>query len=401
MSIKITNVITLKSTLIFWSVVATAGMLGQQSLANEFTNAMAKGKPMIDFRLRSEMVDQDGKDDKANALTARTRLGFISGSMYGLKGFFEFENTTSFQDDYDSKTNFKTSYPVVADPEGSEVNQAYVMYAAKGVTAKAGRQRIILDGARFVGNVGWRQNEQTYDAVLLQLKQSNNMTATYSFIDGVNGILGGSPSKMDSHLFNVSYKAPANIKFVAYGYLLDMESGSDNKTLGASAKGSWKINPSMKALYSIEYAKMSDYADNDSGESANYINAEGGIKLRSTAIKLGYEVLGGDGATSFSTPLATKHKYNGWADKFLKTPDDGLVDIYVMGATKVSGTKLLAVFHTYSSDNGDSDYGSELNLLAVKKFGKHYSAGVKYANYMATDLATDTTKLWLWGGIKF
>ena len=41
----------------------------------------------------------------------------------------------------------------------------------------------------------------------------------------------------------------------------------------------------------------------------------------------GYEVLGADdGAalTSFQTPLATLHKFQGWADKFLTTPPNGI-----------------------------------------------------------------------------
>ena len=85
-------------------------------------------------------------------------------------------------------------------------------------------------------------------------------------------------------------------------------------------------------------------------------------------------MLGGDGETSFQTPLATKHAFNGWADKFLlATPANGLVDAYLTATGKVAGIKLLATYHMFSSDEGGDDYGSELDLLAVKKFGKNYS----------------------------
>jgi hypothetical protein len=40
-----------------------------------------------------------------------------------------------------------------------------VQYATKALDLTLGRQRINLDDQRFVGSVGWRQNEQTFDAV--------------------------------------------------------------------------------------------------------------------------------------------------------------------------------------------------------------------------------------------
>ena len=47
------------------------------------------------------------------------------------------------------------------------------------------------------------------------------------------------------------------------------------------------------------------------------------------------------------------------------------------------------------------DLGSELNLSYVKKYGKYYSAGIKYAAYSAGDIKTDTDKFWLWLGATF
>jgi len=401
MKVKEINSSGLMSTFLIWSAIAGVGMISQQAIASSITEALEKGKPVLDVRLRAEMVDQDGKNEKANALTARTRIGYMSGEFSGFKGYFEFENITAVKDDYNSLTNNKTAYPVVADPEGSEVNQAFLSYGGvKGLTAKVGRQRIILDNARFVGNVGWRQNEQTYDAALLKASMIKDVIATYAFVDGINGITGGS-AETDSHLINLSYKGLPATKLTAYSYLIDMESGADNKTLGLSASGKFAVSDSMKMLYAAEVAQMSDYADNDSGNSADYYSIEAGAALKPVTLKLGYEVLGGDGTTSFSTPLATKHKFNGWADVFLKTPDNGLVDMYLTAVGKIKGVKLLAVYHNYSSDTGGDDYGSEINLLAAKKFGKHYTAGVKYANYMAGDIKSDINKIWLWGGLKF
>jgi len=405
MKIKSKPIGHLLSSAVITGLFTSSLIFTQNSLAGGIISALEAGKPVLDVRLRAETVDQTPKSDKATAITARTRVGYKSGDYLGLKGYFEFENIAALIDDYNSTANGKTKFPVVADPEGSEVNQAFLTYTGvNGLLLKAGRQRIILDNARFVGNVGWRQNEQTFDAALINTTAVKGLSASYAFVNQVNGITGGA-DKTDTHLINASYKGLPNTKITAYAYLIDMEAGAkgDNKTLGASINGKYPINSSVKILYAGEFAQMSDFADNSSGTTANYYLVELGAAVKKASVKLGYEVLGGDGTTSFSTPLATKHKFNGWADMFLATPKDGLVDTYLTAVGKVSGIKLLATYHMFSSDNGGENYGSEIDLLAAKKFAKHYSVGIKYAKYMEGDLATkkDTNKFWLWGGISF
>lgn len=137
----------------------------------------------------------------------------------------------------------------------------------------------------------------------------------------------------------------------------------------------------------------------------------GGI-LGSVTLKVNYELLSGDGAGDrFTTPLATLHPYQGWADKFLNTPSDGIEDIYVTFVAKPFGAKFVAVYHDYNSDNDSYDYGSELNLLLTKSFKKHYTVGLKYAYYdadrNATNVArnagqsTDSTKFWAFIRFKY
>ena len=44
---------------------------------------------------------------------------------------------------------------------------------------------------------------------------------------------------------------------------------------------------------------------------------------------MGIEILANDKETSFATPLATLHKFNGFADQFLATPSQGLEDKFL------------------------------------------------------------------------
>jgi hypothetical protein len=75
----------------------------------------------------------------------------------------------------------------------------------------------------------------------------------------------------------------------------------------------------------------------------------------------GSEFLSGDAnktGQSYTTPLATLHKFNGWADQFLGTPDDGLEDAYVKFSTKLADYKLTVMYHDFSAEDSGNDYGS-------------------------------------------
>ncbi|RMG31120.1 MAG: hypothetical protein D6721_02215 [Gammaproteobacteria bacterium] len=374
---------------------------GSVPAADTITEALAGGKPSLDMRLRYENVDQTGISKNAHAFTLRTRLGYGTGTYLGVSAFAEFEDTTAVSDDdYNSKKNGKTQYPVVADPDATAVNQAYLQYTGLPDTRiRYGLQRVILDNARFVGNVGWRQNEQTFQGFTLVNTSLPDTTIVYGYVTEVHDILENHIDTR-SHIVHLDYAGLPVGKLTAYGYFLDLRNQNSNKTLGLRFTGKQDLD-AFTLLYALEYAKQSDYKGGNNAIDGDYRLIEVGGKARGITAKLGYEVLGHDNYAGFQTPLATKHAFNGWADKFLTTPKSGLEDVYLSVGGKLAGIKLLAVYHDFSSDQGSTDYGTEWNLLAAKKFGKHYSVGVKFADYNADKFATDTTKFWIWAGLKF
>ena len=397
------------SALLVASVLAGANV----SVANaaDLAEAIAAGKAGVDLRYRYETVDQTGVTKDATASTLRTRLNYATGDYNDFSAFIEFDDVTAFGDiEYNDATGLataQTSYPVVADPEGTEVNQAKLSY--KGVedtTVTLGRQRVIFDNARFIGNVGWRQNEQAYDALTVANTSLADTSIVYGYVTNVNRIFGEASSKGDvdtkTHLLNVSYSGLKAGKLTGYGYLLDLidSPAASSSTMGLRFAGGTEVSEAVKALYTVEFATQSDYSDGASTIDADYSLIELGAKVSGVTAKLGFESLSGDGTYAFSTPLATAHAFNGWADKFLATPVNGLVDTYVKVVGKVSGVKLVGVYHDYASDTGSTDYGTELDLLAAKKIG-NYTVLAKYASYSADSFATDTDKLWLMGQAKF
>jgi hypothetical protein len=142
------------------------------------------GKINIDLRYRFEYVDQANLPETAKADTIRTRIGYLAPTFHGLQAFAEYEgNQDIFSNDYNSTWNDKTRYPLIADPQKNELNQLWLAYSGLPETVlKVGRQRIIFDNHRFIGNVVWRQLEQTYDAIAITNKSLPDTTITAGYI---------------------------------------------------------------------------------------------------------------------------------------------------------------------------------------------------------------------------
>ena len=365
------------------------------------TLAADESKTTLDFNLRYESVDQDNALRNADALTLRTRLTHATASYSGFSAVVEFEDSRVIAgvDNYnDTNGNNTGIYSVVADPETTELDQAYVQYKADKFTAKVGRQVVTLDGHRFVGHVGWRQDRQTFDAANFMYQASEKLSGSYTYISKRNRIFGEA-NDIDSkdHLLNVAYKTSIG-KVVGYAYLLETDNGTDNglDTYGVSFTGK-----KDGFLYAAEVATQSDDA---SDADTTYLMLEGGYNFGKVTAKLGYESLGSDKGVGFSTPLATLHKFNGWADQFLGTPGVGLEDIYATVSTKVLGGNLSVTYHDFSSDTDSVDFGSEIDAVYAKGFAKNYKAGVKLASYSAGDAGSgkvDTDKIWVFVTAKF
>jgi hypothetical protein len=383
----------------------------QNQFTHELAKAVTEGDLIVDIRGRYEHANQDGRSE-SDAFTVRARLGYETAPFYGFGALLEFEGTRILgNDDNANYPGFDgdPSRTVVADPENGEVNRAWVVYREFDSALKLGRQRIILDNARFVGNVGWRQLEQTFDGVSVLTTPLDNFTGTFAHLTNTNQIQGehnplrSTDLNADVEILNLSWQFGVG-KVTVYGYFTDFEDApaSSNQTLGVRCDGKRALNNNMALLYTAEFAQQSDYSDGVSEIDAEYIHGILGLGMKKVSVQVGYELLGSnDGLFGFSTPLATLHAFNGWADKFLGTPGEGLEDTYLNVTAKVAGLKLVGVYHDFSSDFGGMDYGSEIDLMVAKKFGKHYSGMIKFADYSSDGYSVDTTKFWVMAGASF
>ena len=154
--------------------------------AQSLMDAIAKGRPVIDLRARYEAVQDAGMAVDANVLTLRARLGYETGTWNGLSLQADFDQVFSNQA-YNSTRNGKTAYAVVADPAMTALNRLQLTYASDfGTKFVLGRQRLLIVNQRFVGNAGWRQHEQTYDALSAVNNSIDGLTLNYAYLYRTN-----------------------------------------------------------------------------------------------------------------------------------------------------------------------------------------------------------------------
>lgn len=385
--------------------VSSASVNAEESIAK----AMTSGTAGVNFNLRYESVDQDNAVEDASALTLRTLLSYKSASYKNFSAMIEVEDTRIVlgQGDYTvGPTGYNSGmYSVIADPEHTELDQGYIQYSKDNFTAKLGRQVITMDNHRFIGHVGWRQDRQTFDGISVNYSPAKAVSLKYAYLTQRNRIFAEAADfDAKDHLLNASYNSSLG-KITAYGYLLEIDNNVENSldTFGIRFSGDSSV-ADTKIIYTAEYATQSSDSATTSFD-ADYLMLEVGGVFSGVTAKVGYEVLGSDdGNYGFSTPLATLHKFNGWADVFLGTPAEGLVDLSVTLSGQVAGGSLTATYHDFEADDASEsvdDLGSEIDLQYAYKISANYSMGIKYAAYSGESGRVDTDKLWLWLGAKF
>lgn len=406
--------------------MSLAGMPAQADFTKDVEDALNfyhygnKGAVKMDLNYRWENADQDkgaGNPQTANANTARLRLGLLSPTFYNFQAYAEYEGNYALQEDYNSTRNGRTQYSVIADPDASELNQFWLAY--KGIpdtVATVGRQRIKFDDDRFIGNVGWRQMEMTYDSILFTHKNQTifGLTVNAGYIDSARTIFSTKES-MNSPILNLNYKVGDWGNLIGYGYWLDYREpenfGKSSQTYGLRFDGkSPQFFDRVNAVYTAEWSTQADYGDNPNSYQVDRINLMAGASAYNLTLSAAVEQLNGLGSgagkttKAFQTPLGTNHAFQGWADLFLVTPKDGIRDVFATASYKMMNDSLIitGVYHDFKDDTGSIQYGKEWDFSVLKKFGKHYSLLAKYANFNTDNAAyTDTQRIWLQANVNF
>ncbi len=389
-------------------------------LAGSAAPALAQGQeapdrltvtPIIDARIRLETVDQPVLG--ADALTLRVRGG-AEARLGGFSLLAEAEATLAPVDDYNAfpfalpgNDQSRPGHSVVADPENAELNRLQLQYRFDGGAVTVGRQRINLDDQRWVGSVGWRQNEQTFDAVRGEARVGA-VAADITYAIGQRTIFGaeaGPRTAVDGDfMFAGLAVRQGAVQGKLFAYLLDFDESfalaNSSQTYGGFVTAAVPLGGDTRLNLRASYARQSDYGRNAFDYAADYWAVEAGISLAGFDITTGFEQLGSDNGRAVQAPMATLHRFNGWADMFLTTPPAGLNDYYVSVGRTFESVRLLPglnanlAFHQFDSAVGGFGYGSEWDASVGFRAGP-FGLLLKFADYDAEGFGVDTSKVWL------
>lgn len=392
------------------TVIASVSAMGATNAmaAEDLASAFKEGKTEVSFRLRNETVDVDNTKKDVDATTLKSRITYTTADLMGFSAVAEVDSVSElFETKYNDGVNNKTAYNSVLDHKYTDFNQVYLAYKGFGSVFKLGNQRILLDNQRHIGGVGFRQDEQTFDAFSVTNTSLPNTTIFVAAINNVHDIKGNNTLEDDT-LVNVKYAASKAATVSGYAYLLANNVTTaglvDYTTYGLRVVGDTDV-----LVYEAEYAtqkKETATADFDT----SYYNLIVGAKFAGFTAKIGQESLGSDdGAAAFATPLGTNHAFLGWSDVWIQPGNKGLVDTNLSIAGDVMGVKVVAQYHDFATDKDGDDMGTELGLMLSKQFGA-YGLEAKMADYKASDEAEalaapatkkDTQKVWLTATAKF
>jgi hypothetical protein len=397
--------------------------------ADSLIDAIKHGKSMTNFRLRYENVDQENRSETGEAASLRSLIGWQTGAFHDLSLGVQLIDVSKLQDDYDDRDlglpqPGRTDYPIIADPDVTDVNELYLDWTGLANTrVRAGRQQVNLDNVRFIGDIGFRQVMQVFDGVSL-LNKSLPATELYLAHFGRVRQISTRLREGDLDIVNAKYHLTPNAALTGYGYFSNFKNptvgpnsvlgaGTDqsNKTLGLRLDGGYQLDAHWKLLYTAEYARQTDYADGDTRIDAYYTRLGGGIMsgamnsalTGSWYARLDYELLSSNNSQyAFQTPFGTNHLFQGWADLFLVTPVQGIKDRYLsFGGKPLAAVQLSGEYHVFKSDEAGIDYGKELDLALAYSINAKLFAKLEYANFKEDDQLAglarkpDTEKIWL------
>ena len=360
----------------------------------------------LNLRYRFENVDDEAFARTAEAHTVRLRAAFNHRFTPRWTAQVEAEGIAELNDSFNSTANGQAAYPVVPDARALEINQAWLDWSGDKAAVRVGRQALVLDNARFVGNVAWRQNMQTFDAAQLRLKPTKALEVQAIYLDRVHRINGDEARdplarerRLQAPLLRVSHALPGG-SLVGYGYWVEDRdvAQASTRTLGLRWNASRALSKDWKGGLALERAQQVPWADAVGGSTA-YVLVEPRLERGPLVLKAGWEKLGAGSGRAFQTPLATLHAFNGWADKFLVTPTNGLRDTYVsaQGGLDVGSRKgkWEVAYHDFRADRGSADYGTEIDASFGLKLRPGLDVLAKLASYDSDAFARDTQKVWL------
>lgn len=363
---------------------------------------------LLEVRTRYETVTQDSLPETAHALTVRPRLGWRTERRHGLQALVEGEAVVVLDQRFSAPLSPDPARPAVGDGEALELNRAQLSFTGLPETEVVlGRQRLILDDGRFVGNSGWRQNEQTFDAVRLTTSAIRGVDLSVFHAEAARRFPGEDhpDGVWDGRIQAVEAAADTPVGRLVGMFLradLDGRPGQSSDTWSLGLAGERAFGDGLTASWRLGVAEQSEVGNAAVGFDLSHWRVIAGLRGERWAAQVGREWLEGDGTRAFQTPLGSNHGFLGWSDVIGATPAFGLTDDFARGQATLAGAvgdrPLRLSFEAHRFQDGDADFavGREFDAAASLPLGQGWTVEAKAARFESERPEfADATKVWL------
>ena len=372
--------------------------------------AIAAGRPTLDFRPRYNRIDESDKPERTEGFTYRAVAGWRTAPWHGLRLTTEFIHTdhVGAKEFNDDATQFAASpYPLLPDPRYTGANEFFADYAGiESLRVTAGRQLVRLNNQRFVSDNDFRQVPQLFDGATLAWRGIENAqlyAASFSRVRTTSGDL----EKLRLTIANAAYNPAPGHDLAAYAVFHDQAqngaftgfSDSSYRVVGVRAEGAFRAFSTIDLPYSAEYAHQDAYSGGDARIDVRYWRLGGGAATENWTLRYDYESKGSNqGLYGMQMPLTDFYAFNGWTLHFFNTPQLGLRDRWVTGRAQWGPLTFYGEVHRFRSDFNDVDYGRETDAGITWPALENLILRLKHARYRpgsAIPTQPSVTKTWL------
>jgi hypothetical protein len=389
------------------------------------------------LRTRTELRDGQGTPlskgaDPAFFTSQRTRLN-VAYNMYRLKFGVTLQDVRVWGQDV--STINRTTTP---DNNGLMLHEAWAEMLLtdttlknKALSLKIGRQELVYDDQRLIGNLDWLQQARRHDAAVLKYETKDwmlhvaaafnqnkenasgtiyNSTPAGNYTSSTNG---GNMYKSMQFLYAGKKLKNGNLSFLFFTdqfskYRMDSINSSPVKTF---EQGSWgRATTGLYVNNTFNKVGVTASAYYQFGKTATSQKLSAGLlsalavynfnKQFNAGAGIDYTTGGATGTTSntFDPLYGTPHKFWGLMDYFYASSPfgtGGLTDYYVKAKYKPSDKFLLATdFHQFNSATGigtgdnKKNFGQEIDIVGTYTLTKQIAIEGGYAHFFATRLLT-------------
>jgi hypothetical protein len=384
------------------------------------------------LRTRTELRDGLGAPLPKGAPSAfftsqRTRLN-VGYNMYRLKFGVSLQDVRVWGQDVSTinRTTTADNNGVMFHEAWAEILLTDTTVKNKALSLKIGRQELVYDDQRLIGNLDWLQQGRRHDAAVLKYEtnkwmlhvaaafnqnKENASGTVYSSTPAGNytsSTNGGTMYKSMQFLYAGRKLKNGNASFIFFTdqfskYRMDTVNNSAVKTF---EQGSWgrattgfyvnntfnKVGVTASAYY--QFGKTATNQKLSAVLLSAYANYAFNKKV-SAGAGIDYTSGGSTGSTSntFDPLYGTPHKFWGLMDYFYAASPfgkGGLKDYYVKAKYKASDKFLLTTdFHQFNSAtsiNDQTNFGQEIDVVGAYTITKQIGIEAGYAHFFTTPL---------------